>query len=296
MLSILIPVYNYDIFPLVKMLNEEAIKMEVTFEILCLDDASDNLEIQICNKAIQKFSSCFFEILTENIGRSKIRNKLAEKAHYENLIFLDADVVPIRQGFIKSYLDAIAFNDVIFGGISYPKTTNSFKKSLHYKYGKNREAVSFKNRLNAKSNNFTSANFAIKKTLFKKVKFNDTFKTYGYEDLLFSKDLLLNGHKISQIDNPVVHNGILENNSDFILKEHESLETLHKLYINKNLEDKNVRLLSYYCLLKKNRISNLYLILFKLVKLFLLKNLRSKRPSLFLFDLYRLGYFCSIKN
>ena len=86
MLSILIPVYNYDIFPLVKMLNEEAIRLEVIFEILCLDDASDDMEIQICNKAVQKFNNCIFEILAENIGRSEIRNKLAEKAHFENLI------------------------------------------------------------------------------------------------------------------------------------------------------------------------------------------------------------------
>ena len=296
MLSILISVYNYDIFPLVKMLNEEAIGMEVIFEILCLDDASDNKEIQIRNKAVQKFNNCFFEILTENIGRSKIRNKLAEKAHFENLIFLDADVLPIQKGFIKTYLGAIAINEVIFGGISYPKISDSFKRSLHYKYGKNREALSFNKRLNAQINNFTSANFAIKKNLFKKVKFNETFKTYGYEDLLFSKDLLLNGYKIAQIDNSVVHNGILENNNDYIQKQHESLETLFKLYVNNDLEDKNVRLLSYYSLLKKIRISNFYLIFFKLVKKNLLINLRSKRPSLFLFDLYRLGYFCSIKN
>lgn len=296
MLSILIPVYNYDIFPLVKMLNEEAIGMEVIFEILCLDDASDNTEIQISNKAVQKLSNCFFEILTENIGRSKIRNKLAEKAHFENLIFLDADVLPVQQGFIKTYLDAIATNDVIFGGISYPIISDSFKRSLHYKYGKKREALSFNKRLNAQSQNFTSANFAIKKKLFKKVKFNETIKTYGFEDLVFSKDLLFNGYKITQIDNLVVHNGILEDNSDFILKEHESLETLHKLYVNKNLEDKNVRLLYYYSLLKKIRISNFYLIFFKLAKKNLLINLRSTRPSLFIFDIYRLGYFCSIKN
>jgi len=296
MFSILIPVYNYDIFPLVKMLREEAIGMEVIFEILCLDDASDNMEIQNHNKGVQKFNNCFFEILPENIGRSKTRNKLAEKAHFENLIFLDADVIPIRREFIKTYLEELAINDVVFGGISYPIISDSFKRSLHYKYGKKREALSFNKRLNVQPPNFTSANFAIKKKLFEKVKFNETFKTYGFEDLLFSKDLLLNSHKIVQIDNPAVHNGILENNSDFILKEHESLETLHKLYFNKNLEDKNVRLLSYYSFLIRYRISNLYLIFFKLVKKILLKNLRSKRPSLFLFDLYRLGYFCSIKN
>jgi len=295
MLSIVIPVYNYDIFPLVKMLMEEAISMKISFEILCLDDASDDMEIQINNKKIESFKNCYYEILPENIGRSMIRNKLVEIAHFDNLVFLDADVLPTQQGFIKTYLNALAGNEIVFGGISYPKESDSLKQTLHYKYGKKREALSFKKRSRTHSSNFTSANFAIKKELVQKIKFDESIKTYGFEDIMLSKELVLNGFKITQIDNLVVHNGIIENNNDYILKEHESLETLYKLYVNKKIDNKNVRLISYYTLLKKIRISNLYLIFFQLIRKNLLINLRSKRPSLFLFDLYRLGYFCSIK-
>ena len=296
MLSILIPVYNYNISPLVKLLNEEAVSMRINFEILCIDDASDNLEIQLENTKVQSFSHCFFEVLPDNVGRSKIRNILVQKAKFENLIFLDADVLPTRKGFIKTYLNTIALNEVVFGGILYPIISNSFIKSLHYKYGKKREALSFKQRQKANDNSFTSANFAIKKKLFKNVKFNETIKTYGYEDVIFSKDLVSKGYKIAQIDNPVVHYGILKNNNDFILKEQESLETLHKLYHNKTTDTKNVKLIQYYILLKRAGIINLYKNFFKLIKKNLLKNLRSDKPSLLLFDLYRLGYFCSIKN
>jgi hypothetical protein len=207
-----------------------------------------------------------------------------------------ADVLPKRKGFIKTYLNSIALNDIVFGGILYPTITDSFKKSLHYKYGKKREALSFKKRQSTNEYSFTSANFAIKKELFKNVKFNETIKTYGFEDVIFSKDLVRKGYKITQIDNPVVHYGILENNNDFILKEQESLETLHKLYKNKTTDTKNVKLIRYYILLKRAGIINLYKNFFKLIKKNLLKNLRSDKPSILLFDLYRLGYFCSIKN
>ena len=296
MLSILIPVYNYDIFPLVKLLNEEAVNMRINYEILCVDDASDNKEIQLENIKVQSISNCSFEVLPDNVGRSKIRNILAQKAKFEKLIFLDADVLPKPKGFIKTYLNSIDLNDISFGGILYPEISDSLKKSLHYKYGKKREALSFKQRQNVNDNSFTSANFAIKKKLFKNVKFNETIKTYGFEDVIFSKDLVNKGYKITQIDNPVVHYGILENNNDFILKEQESLETLHKLYENKTTDTKNVKLIRYYILLKRVGIINLYQNFFKLIKKNLLNNLRSNKPSLLLFDLYRLGYFCSIKN
>ena len=296
MLSILIPVYNYDIFPLVKLLNEEAVNMRINYEILCVDDASDNKEIQLENIKVQSISNCSFEVLPDNVGRSKIRNILAQKAKFEKLIFLDADVLPKPKGFIKTYLNSIDLNDISFGGILYPEISDSLKKSLHYKYGKKREALSFKQRQNVNDNSFTSANFAIKKELFKNVKFNETIKTYGFEDVIFSKDLVNKGYKITQIDNPVVHYGILENNNDFILKEQESLETLHKLYENKTTDTKNVKLIRYYILLKRVGIINLYRNFFKLIKKNLLNNLRSNKPSLLLFDLYRLGYFCSIKN
>lgn len=296
MLSILIPVYNYNIFPLVKLLNEEAVNMRINYEILCVDDASDNKEIQLENTKVQSINNCSFEVLPDNVGRSKIRNILVQKAKFEKLIFLDTDVLPKRKGFIKTYLNSIGLNDISFGGILYPEISDSLKKSLHYKYGKKREALSFKQRQNVNDNSFTSANFAIKKKLFKNVKFNEIIKTYGYEDVIFSKDLVSKGYKIAQIDNPVVHYGILKNNNDFILKEQESLETLHKLYHNKTTDTKNVKLIQYYILLKRAGIINLYKNFFKLIKKNLLKNLRSDKPSLLLFDLYRLGYFCSIKN
>jgi len=294
MLSILIPVYNYTIISLIEKLNQELTKNnDIIYEIICLDDASNNIKTVNNNKRINKLKNCSYEILSINIGRSKIRNTLAQKAKYENLIFLDSDVIPVKVNFAQNYLNVLESFDVIYGGINYPEVQMSLHKSLHYIYGKKREAKLYEKRKN-NFNSFTSANFAIKKSVFEKVIFNECIKTYGFEDLLFAKNLISERYKIKQIDNSVIHNGIIENNEDFILKEQESIKTLSILNKNGFVNQKDVKLLYYFNLLKKTKTTQLYNIFFKSFKKGLIKNLTSKTPSLFLFDLYRLGYFNSL--
>ena len=50
MLSILIPVYNFDVLPLVKKLNMELTKVDFLYEIICIDDASDNQTLRLKTK------------------------------------------------------------------------------------------------------------------------------------------------------------------------------------------------------------------------------------------------------
>ena len=296
MLSILIPVHNYDIVPLVTLLDKQLILLEIPYEIFCLDDNSTQEEISKENRKIEKLDHCFYEILSENIGRSRIRNLLVEKSKYNLLIFLDADVIPVKKNFIENYLSSLEKNTIIFGGISYPEEDKYlYKNSLHYKYGKLREAESFIQRTKNTSN-FTSANFAIKKSVFEKVKFDETINTYGYEDLIFSRELLLKKYTIKQIDNSVIHKGIVEDNLKYLLKEQESLETLYKLYANNKIGQENIKLLRYFFQLKRLKAIGLYRLFFKLFKPSFLKNLTSTKPSLFIFDLYRLGYFVSLNT
>ncbi|HET8884785.1 MAG TPA: glycosyltransferase, partial [Salinimicrobium sp.] len=94
MLSVLIPTYNYNIFPLVEKIHGLFTRENIGFEIICLDDGSGNEEINKKNHQINAFSNSSFSELEKNIGRSSIRNLLAKKASYDWLLFLDADVIP----------------------------------------------------------------------------------------------------------------------------------------------------------------------------------------------------------
>jgi len=104
-LSILIPSYNYSIFDLVKTLHRQVERTLIKYEILCFDDASTILIPE--NEKINTLSNCSYIVLKQNIGRSSIRNLLASTAHCENLLFLDADTIPIHENFVENYITLI---------------------------------------------------------------------------------------------------------------------------------------------------------------------------------------------
>jgi hypothetical protein len=56
MLSILIPIYNYNAYPLVKEL--QCLEATIDFEIFCIDDASNEYESN--NNPIQFISNCIY--------------------------------------------------------------------------------------------------------------------------------------------------------------------------------------------------------------------------------------------
>ena len=105
MLSILIPCYNYNALPLVNVLHQQ-IKHISEFEILVFDDDSDE-HFKVSYRNINELNNCNYKELPKNIGRSKIRNELAEASRFENLLFLDVDTMPLNDDFIENYLNTL---------------------------------------------------------------------------------------------------------------------------------------------------------------------------------------------
>ena len=131
MLSILIPSYNYNALSLVSEIHNQAKRTEIPFEIICLDDASTNLFSE--NEKINHLANCNYEMLKQNIGRSKIRNLLAHKAQYDWLLFLDVDVFPKDEDFIDRYVPFL--NDeikIVNGGILYQSKKPEKSKVLRW--------------------------------------------------------------------------------------------------------------------------------------------------------------------
>lgn len=282
MLSILIPTYNYNIVSLVNELHKQCVECNIKFEIICIDDGS-NSAINIENEKINYLSNCKFKELSDNIGRSAIRNLLAKKAKHNNLLFLDADVFPLKRTFIKEYL-ILSDPLLIVGGLSQTKTPSKAPSKLRWIYTKKRE-----------SKTLCSSNFLIKKEVFKLYSFDESLKKYGYEDLVFFNSLINNNIKIEKTKNPVIHYGNDPANI-FIKKTEFALENLIELIESKKINTNQVKIAKYYFLLKKFKIQNLVLCIFDKTKGLLLKNFESNHPSILLFDFYRLGYFCLLKN
>ena len=221
MLSILIPTYNYEVYELVKVLNKQALDAKIEYEIIVLDDGSQKFQTE--NNKINEFQFCTYEILKVNVGRSAIRNLLAKKAAFDNLLFLDSDTIPINNNFISNYILQITKEEkIISGGILYSKLKPRESQLLRWKYGNSREALSAKVRKKNPYLRLLTLNFMIKKTVFEKVSFNESIPNLRHEDTLFSYELKNHNIQVEHIENPVYHLG-LDEFEIAIKKENESL-------------------------------------------------------------------------
>ena len=295
MLSILIPSYNYNITRLVSDLHQQAMEAMVDFEIIVMEDGS-NLFLEE-NKTVSELEFCRYIPLTKNIGRSAIRNRLADEAKYEHLLFMDCDAEISSNCFIQKYLPFYHDECVVLGGRTYEESIDP-RHSLLAKYGKQRERNDIEGLKKRKKHQvFTSPNFLISKLIFYKVRFNESIKGYGHEDTIFGIMLQRNNIEFKYIDNPVVHIGI-EDNPTFIDKTEKALHNLYTLYNSREYPEleKESKILSYYIRLKQYYFTSVILFGFKIFKKLIRKNLLSPNPSLLLFDFYKLGIFCSFSS
>ncbi len=230
MLSVLIPVYNQDVRELVSELHAQLLACSVPFEIVIADDASDFVSVED-NSSLSDLECVRVINFTKNQGRSKIRNFLAAKAVYPNLIILDCDASVCRDSFIGAYLDFLRKNDLfgkkyaVLGGVAYRNASPDHNFRLRYKYGIRREerpaAVRNLNPYKA----FTPFNLLIAKSVFETCRFDESLNQYGYEDTFFGIELKNNGIPVYHIDNQMFHDG-LDSDETFLGKVEKSCQNL----------------------------------------------------------------------
>jgi len=289
MLSVLIPIYNHNVNRLIEELYQQLEESSKAYEIICIDDCSTRYYQKI-NRHIQSTLNLTYIELEKNIGRAKIRNLLAKKAKYDKLLYLDSDSKIKRKLFIKTYLDYLYEAQVLNGGRVYTsRRPTNLEKILHYSYGTKRESKPPNLRNKKPGLYFHTNNFAIDKQLVIKHPFDESLKGYGYEDLAMAAALQKKGVKILHLDNPIIHKD-LDKAEDFLAKIEESLISLAHLYLNKKI--KNTPLLKMYRLLVKSHMKDQYISFYNRYESWIMKSLRSTRPSMKKLDMFKLYHFC----
>lgn len=292
MISILIPCYDYDITGLVSELHRQATETYADFEILVMEDGST--KFVNTNNSISQLSSCKHIVLHQNIGRSAIRNRLADEAKFNHLLFMDCDAAVIRPNFVEKYLAFCHENSVVIGGTAYDSENHDPKFALRFKYGRKREATPATERaMKGRYSHFSTFNFMICKTTFQKIRFDEAIKGYGNEDTLFGYHIAELNCDIHHIDNPLQHLG-LDNNSLFLKKTEEGIRNLFKLYHSGKYPfiSKQSKLLRTFTNIEKSNSTAFFSFLYIILVTPFKANLLSKHPSLFIFDLYKLLYLC----
>ena len=292
-LSILLPVYNHTCVSLVKELRKQAEDAGIDYEIIAADDGSTNPSHITANNVINDLPRCKYIIRKSNIGRAAIRNFLAKQAKFPLLLFLDCDVELPDNCFIARYIQTM-HSDVTDGGVSVGIERSIYPDNLRFIYEQASEPHhTAKARTANPYKSFRTTNFMVSRSIMLSMPFDERFIHYGYEDVLFGKQLKENGINITHIDNPVIISD-MEPNDIFIAKTEEALHTLYRF--KSELQGFSA-LLSTANSMQQTILPAMILRLWhKAFGNIERNNLTGSRPSLKIFDIYRLGYYLSITN
>ena len=205
MLSILIPIYNFDVSKLVKELHQQGLNLTVNFEIILVDDASTN-NCNLINNTLKVLEYVRYIGLEKNKGRSRIRNYLATLAQYEYLLYMDCDSMPVSNSYLSNYVAELNKHKLLYGGrVYHSEKPIATAKILHWSYGTNREVVDTTIRQKNPYRSFMTNNFLIPKHLMVTHPFDESIRGYGHEDTLFGIELEKSKVAIKHIDNPLEH-------------------------------------------------------------------------------------------
>lgn len=295
MLSVLIPTYNYNVYPLVQSLINQLSKQNIPFEVIVLDDGSDDFYLHE-NQNINILNSSKFLINKKNLGLSTTRNLLIKASQYNYVLLIDGDSIIFNTNYIEKYLESIKDNsDIVYGGRIHPPLVKESYKKLRWKYGKVVEDKLADIRKISPYKTLMFNNTLIKKEVLNKLQFNSKITKYGHEDTLLAYQISIQNLKVSHIDNPVKH-GDIDDNKVFLSKTISGLNNLKYLYKKKLIDSNFITLLHWHKILSSIKLQYILRVFYKLFKPLMVANLESRYPSLTIFKMFKISYFCYLLN
>ncbi len=288
-LSILIPSYNWDCLPLVQDLLQQ---LPEDAEIIVGNDKST---CPVAQKAYQKIAGlkhCRVFEPAENLGRSRIRNRLFEISSGQWLLFIDCDTQVDSPHFLQNYLEATTSHpaDMYYGGM---KNTPKCHKGCELRW--TYESITSKlwtadYRREHPFEAFSTSNFMIRREAFAQTGFPEEITQYGYEDTILLMKLEQKGKTVWHLDNNLIHLDI-DTNRNFLKKTRQALQTLHALPTDMQPQ---TQLVKTYQWLKRHHLHNAFALGHLLLLPLTRRILCSRCVCLPLFQFYKLGYYCCL--
>ena len=291
--SVLIPNYDWDLTDLVYDLHKQLTAQTIPFEIICFDDAQTS-RFHKKNQELNALENVFYQINIKPLLRAQNRNALAKKAQHDFVLFLDGDAgLDENPDFISNYLKHASTNTVICGGTGYSANSpENDDLSLRYAYGISREQIPASERQKKSWNGFSAFNFFMPRKTFNKIKFNEALSEYGHEDTLFGNDLKYHCIAVLHIENRALHLG-LDSNAVFLAKTRKGVVNLRGL-IDVGLVDEDLKLYAWYSRMRKIWMTGLLGKMYEAMHKKWERQLNAEKPNLYIFDLYKLAFLCSL--
>ena len=278
-LSILIPTFNDPCSTLVGNLQQQAEELGISYEILVADDGSTQHNVLEENRSINALPHCQLIERRVNAGRAAIRNFLAQQARYAWLLFIDSDMVVCRNDYLRKYASCEE-TPIVDGGVVIGTCIPGNLRSMYEKAAESEHT--YEERQQSPYRDFHTANFMIQRALMIEHPFDERFRNYGYEDVLFGKAM-------EQAGVPILHIEIFEENEHFVSKTEEGLRTLYQF--RHELKGYS-RLLDRAQTLPRTPIRWWHQLFGAMER----RHLTGRHPSLWVFKIYKIGYFLSLSG
>ncbi len=288
-LSILIPVFNHAVLPLVRELLAQLSDWPGPVEICCLDDGSAE-EYRRQNCPLAALPGVRYEELPANVGRSAARNRLAAGARHEWLLLLDNDGRLPDAQFLRRYAEARHRAPVLEGGVSYASVPPAEPTlQLRYRYATAREARPAVVRNQNPYSQLMLNNLLLKADIYRRFPLNEQLRHYGHEDTQLGWNLRQAAVPVLHLDNPVRHDEGLDPAAVFLAKSQHAVRNLVQLYRAQGL-GLDSRLLRLALRLRRLQLAGATEKLLAAAEARLHRNLLSADPDLGQFDLLRLRW------
>ncbi len=287
-LSILIPVFNREVAPLVHSLLAQLPDWPGPAEIRLLDDGSTQ-EFRLKNRPLAALPNVVYQELPQNVGRAAIRNQLVTKAKHEWLLLLDNDSLLPDHQFIARYAQAqaTAASVLFIGGTTYEAVSPADPAlRLRWHYGRAREMRPAAERQRDPGGQLTVNNALLPKTLLQNHPLDERLSGYGHEDTKFGLEISRANVPVRHLDNPVLHDG-LEPAAVFLAKSQQAVRNLAQVLRTDGL-GRNTRLVQAAERLRRAGLAGPAQATLAAAEPLLRRNLLGNKPSLRVLDALKL--------
>lgn len=206
-LSVLIPFKGDDPTLLLGALDRE----RADAEIVLLDDGSgDEALARRVEAAVRGLGlPARLVRLARNEGRAKGRNRLVAHARAGHFLFLDSDMLPDDPRFLGVWLDLVARENppVAFGGFSLKQVAPSREHALHRTMAARSDCLVAAERALAPEKHVFTSNLLVRRDLFAREAFDESFSGWGWEDVEWGMRVARNW-PILHVDNTATHLGL----------------------------------------------------------------------------------------
>ena len=155
-------------------------------EIILLDDGSANdVLLARVRAGVEDLAlPARLVSLAHNEGRSKGRNRLVSHARSGHFLFLDSDMLPDSDGFLRTWLDLAASDvPVAFGGFSLQQCAERREHALHRTMATHSDCLDAARRSQAPEKHVYTSNLLVRRDVFEAEAFDESFAGWGWEDV-----------------------------------------------------------------------------------------------------------------